>query len=83
MLTPGVLASEMEAFMLATQQMKQEDAKVAIHNYCDSMEKAIYNAIRNVQITIPSGMIQTVGGNGGGPVTCVNVAPIIIQGTLV
>lgn len=77
-LVPGQLATSMKSFIQAANQMKQEDANVAIEKYCQHLERIVYDAIRSITITIPPGSIVTVGG----PTTQANANPVIIQGTI-
>ncbi len=74
MLVPGVLAKEMKAFVTKANGMTQEDADKAIEAYCSALEKAVYNAIRNLTLTIPSGMVIVATPTG----PAANPAPIVL-----
>jgi hypothetical protein len=60
-LQKGLLAKQMNQFILEVNKMKQEDAEKAIENYCNKLEETVYRAIRSITITIPSGFIQVQG----------------------
>jgi hypothetical protein len=73
-LIEGALANSMKAFLNSQNGKVQEDKDAAIEEYANNMEKLIYNAIRSIEIVIPSGMIMVQGS----PSAQTNIAPIIL-----
>lgn len=74
-LIPGQLANEMKSFISAANKMKQEDADKAIQSFCNSIEKAVFEAIKSITITILPGFIQVVTPSGPGN----NPASIVLK----
>ena len=77
-LTAKVLADDMKAFITQVNQMPVEDAATAIDKYCQKLEDVVYNAIKSLEITIPSGAIIVVGSQ----TTQTNPQPIILTGNI-
>ncbi len=82
MLVKGALSADIQKFVTELNKKEQKDLNIVIKKFSDNMEDNIYKAIKKLQITIPPGTIIVLGGNGGGPVTCTNAAPIVIQNAI-
>jgi hypothetical protein len=74
-LAPGQIANEMKSFITGVNKMKQEDADKAIEQFCSSIEKTVFEAIKSITISILPGFIQVVTPSGPGS----NPAPIVLN----
>lgn len=72
------LANDIKNFIKQSNTEPVKDIDVAIDTYCSNMETAIYNAIKTITITIPTGAIQVQGTS----VAQANIVPIILTGTV-
>lgn len=81
MLITNKLSSELYNFIKTSNNNKVPEEKIeeSIRNFCNEQEKIIYDAIKSATITIPPGSLIVVGANGGGPVSCTNAQPIILN----
>jgi len=79
MLVKGELSAEIFNFIIELNRKEQKDVKLAIQQFSDSLEDKMYTAIKKIEITIPPGTIIVTGGNSGGPVSCSNIAPIVLN----
>jgi hypothetical protein len=77
-LVAKVLANDMKAFITQVNAMPVQDAATAIDKYCQKLEEVVYNAIKSLEITIPSGGIVVVGSQ----TTQTNPQPIILTGNV-
>lgn len=77
-LVAGVFAKSMKDFLNEQNGKVQEDKDKAIEAYANNLEKTIYDAIRNIEIVIPTGMIQVQGS----PSAQSNIAPIVLNGVV-
>lgn len=75
MLAVGKLAKSLEAFITKLNSSEQKDPKKSIKEFCEQEEKTIYDAIRSITITIPSGSIVVTTPQGPGT----NTQPIVLQ----
>lgn len=78
-LVKGALAKQIEAFIKTQASKTQEDSDAAIKQFAENLEEQVYGSIKSVTITIPTGLINVTGANGGGPVVCTNAAPIVLD----
>jgi hypothetical protein len=74
-LTQGKLSQTMQDFVTEVNKMPVDDQAKAIKAYCDKLEASVYEAIKEITIVIPSGVIQVQGS----PSAQTNITPITID----
>lgn len=77
-LVKGKIKGLLVNFLESANSSKKSDTKKAVEAYAEEMESIIYEAIKDITITIPSGMVIV----SGSAVTQTNLAPIVLTGTI-
>lgn len=74
-LIAGNLKNQLKIFIQNSNQTKQTDLDQSIDDFCGKIETLVYEAIKSVTITIPSGLVAVAGT----ATAQVNPFPIIIS----
>lgn len=77
-LMKGILAKRLIDFANKIKDIEQTDIDAIIKSEAENEEDAIYEAIRSLTITIPSGSIIVVTPQGSGS----NIQPIILNNVI-
>jgi hypothetical protein len=75
MLNKGTISKLVVSFIQEAKKTVQTDSDVAIKNFADSIESAVYAAIREADILIPAGALTITTPQGPG----VNLKPILLK----
>jgi hypothetical protein len=74
-ITRGKLSKTMKDFIVEANKLPIKDQNKAIEAWCDNLEGAIYEMIKQITIVIPPGAIKVVGS----PSAQTNAIPITID----
>lgn len=75
MLSPGVFAQKLLSIIHKSNNKPVSNVEQAIQDYCINQENLIYETIKNIQITIPPGLVIVAGPAGA----MTNPEPIVIS----
>jgi len=74
-LKKGKLARSMKKFILEANELEVQDRDKAIDDYCSTIERVVYDAIKDLTIVIPTGSIVV----SGTALTQSNLTPIVLE----
>lgn len=75
MLIAKILADQLQQFIQNQNAQPQKDQNAAIQAFAQEQENLIYQAVKNLQITIPPGVIIVAGPSGA----MTNATPIVLS----